>query len=100
MAGLSQLNPGRIHQALTSYQLSHTFAEIESMLRKAGFGGLRSPARVCFFEDVPIVVYCGECQAERPVRSLQSFVCNQCGAPASQVVRGRELEVAVLDLAA
>ena len=51
-------------------------------------------------EDVPVVVYCSKCQAERPVRSLQWFCCAACDTPASEVVHGRELQVSALELAA
>src|SRR5437763_14940953 len=49
-------------------------------------------------EETPIVVHCFRCQAERPVRSMQCFCCADCGTPASQVVRGRELQVSALEL--
>lgn len=51
-------------------------------------------------EDVPVVVYCAKCQAERPVRSLQWFCCAECDTPATEVLRGRELQVVALELAA
>jgi hydrogenase nickel incorporation protein HypA/HybF len=50
------------------------------------------------FEDVPIVVFCSKCQAERTVESVQHFCCAECHTPASQVLRGRELELAALEL--
>lgn len=50
-------------------------------------------------EEVPIVIYCSRCQAERRVHSVQWFCCADCDTPASEVVRGRELEVAALELA-
>ena len=50
------------------------------------------------FEDVPIVVFCSKCRSERPVRSLQNFCCSECDTPASDVRRGRELELAALEL--
>jgi len=50
-------------------------------------------------EEVPIVIYCSKCQAERPVHSVQWFCCAECGTPASEVLRGRELELAALELA-
>jgi len=50
-------------------------------------------------EEVPIVIYCSKCQAERSVQSVQWFCCAECGTPASQVLRGRELELAALELA-
>jgi hydrogenase nickel incorporation protein HypA/HybF len=50
-------------------------------------------------EEVPIVVYCAKCQAERPVHSVQWFCCAECDTPASDVRHGRELLVAALELA-
>lgn len=50
------------------------------------------------FEDVPIVVFCKRCNAARGVESLQHFCCTECGAPASEILRGRELELAALEL--
>ena len=49
-------------------------------------------------EDVPIVVFCSSCDAERPVRSMQDLCCAECDTPASQVIHGRELELAALEL--
>ena len=49
-------------------------------------------------EDVPVVVFCSKCQAERPVRSLQWFCCAECDTPATEIVRGRELELTALEL--
>ncbi len=50
------------------------------------------------FEDVPVIVFCATCHAERPVQSIQHFCCAECDTPASQIVRGRELELAALEL--
>lgn len=49
-------------------------------------------------EDVPILVYCSKCQAERPVRSVQWFCCTECDTPASDVLHGRELQVSAMEL--
>ena len=50
-------------------------------------------------EEIPIVVHCSTCDAQRPVRSMQCFCCDECGTPASQVLQGRELQVSALELA-
>jgi hydrogenase nickel incorporation protein HypA/HybF len=50
-------------------------------------------------EEIPILVHCSACQAERSVRSMQCFCCDECGTPASQVMQGRELQVSALELA-
>lgn len=49
-------------------------------------------------EEVPVVVYCTACEAERAIKSVQQFCCAVCHAPSSQVVRGRELEVVALEI--
>ncbi len=49
-------------------------------------------------EDVPVVAYCPACAAERPVASVQELCCSACGTPAPEVVTGRELDIAALEL--
>ncbi len=49
-------------------------------------------------EDVPVVVYCDRCTMERPVESIQSFLCAFCGSPSAKVVSGRELEITALEI--
>ena len=50
-------------------------------------------------EELPVIIHCAQCQAQRPVQSLQWFCCAECDTPASEVVQGRELEVWGLELA-
>jgi hydrogenase nickel incorporation protein HypA/HybF len=49
-------------------------------------------------EDVPIVVYCPICQAQRPLASAQSFICSECNLPTSEIVQGKELEITALEI--
>jgi len=49
-------------------------------------------------EEIPIIVYCSKCQAERPVRSPQWLCCDECETPASEVLRGRELQIFAMEL--
>ncbi len=49
-------------------------------------------------EDVPVMVRCATCQGDRPIRSLQFFCCDECGAPASEIVQGKELELVALEI--
>jgi hydrogenase nickel incorporation protein HypA/HybF len=49
-------------------------------------------------EEVPVVVFCPSCQAERPISSVQLFACQECGTPVSDVVQGRELQVTALEI--
>lgn len=50
-------------------------------------------------EDVPVVVYCPNCQAERNAQSPEWFTCPVCNAATCEIVSGRELEVRALELA-
>jgi hydrogenase nickel incorporation protein HypA/HybF len=49
-------------------------------------------------EDVPVVIYCGRCDARRALDSIQLFACPECGTPASEIVGGRELELFALEV--
>lgn len=49
-------------------------------------------------EDVPGIVYCPACDARRPVRSPEWFSCSECGAVASEIVQGKELELVSLEV--
>jgi hydrogenase nickel incorporation protein HypA/HybF len=49
-------------------------------------------------EEVSVVIFCPSCQAPRPLSSVQLFCCSECGAPASKVVQGKELEVVALEI--
>lgn len=49
-------------------------------------------------EEVPIVVYCANCQSRRTLRSMQSFACPVCNTLTPEVLQGRELEVVALEL--
>ena len=49
-------------------------------------------------EEIPIVIYCAPCKAERELKSVQSFTCPECGTPTMDVRRGKELEVFALEI--
>ena len=49
-------------------------------------------------EEMPVVVFCDACQAERVIESIQSFCCPVCGALTPEVIRGKELEVFAMEL--
>lgn len=49
-------------------------------------------------EEVPAVVYCAACQAERTLAAMQPFCCSVCDSPTPQVMQGRELEVVALEI--
>jgi hydrogenase nickel incorporation protein HypA/HybF len=49
-------------------------------------------------EEVPVVVFCPTCRAERPIGSIQLFCCPECDTPCSEIVHGKELEVVALEI--
>lgn len=49
-------------------------------------------------EDVPVAVFCSQCNEKRVLSSLQSFACPQCRTPTMNVVAGKELEVFALEV--
>lgn len=49
-------------------------------------------------EECPVVVRCGHCGACAEVASIQLLECSRCGAPAAEVISGRELEVVAVEL--
>ncbi|MGI8510952.1 MAG: hydrogenase maturation nickel metallochaperone HypA [Gemmatimonadaceae bacterium] len=49
-------------------------------------------------EDVPVVVMCPTCNEEREIESIQRFRCPICGAPAPNVIRGRELQLFAMEI--
>ena len=49
-------------------------------------------------EEVPIVVYCPDCEMEKTLDSIQRFCCPSCGALTSEVVSGKQLELVAIEL--
>ena len=49
-------------------------------------------------EEIPIVVFCAQCQARRGLTSAQWICCPECGTPSSEIVQGKELEVVALEI--
>ena len=49
-------------------------------------------------DEVPTVVYCPVCDAERKLATVQRFCCSVCDSPTPDVVQGKELEVVALEI--
>jgi hydrogenase nickel incorporation protein HypA/HybF len=49
-------------------------------------------------DEVPVVIFCPSCRAQRPLHSVQLFCCSECGTPCSEIVQGKELEVVALEI--
>lgn len=49
-------------------------------------------------EQVPILVYCANCNAETILPDMQYFLCPNCNEPVSEVRQGKELELSYLEV--
>ena len=49
-------------------------------------------------EEVPVMVFCPECRAERAANEAGGLRCSVCGTLARDVTRGRELELTALEV--
>src|ERR1700730_11789440 len=36
-------------------------------------------------EEVPVLIFCGQCQKRQPVSSVQLFCCAECGTPSAEI---------------
>ena len=45
------------------------------------------------FEELPLVIFCQECQQTQILPGIQSFRCPVCQAPSADIRQGEELEV-------
>ncbi|MBK9121878.1 MAG: hydrogenase maturation nickel metallochaperone HypA [Chloroflexi bacterium] len=48
-------------------------------------------------EDVPVVIFCAQCRAERELESIQVFCCPECGTPSMDIRSGNELEIGYVE---
>ena len=60
--------------------------------------GTRLEGSQLLIEEVPTVVYCPVCRAERQLDSVQRFCCSVCDSPTPEVLQGKELEVVALEI--
>jgi hydrogenase nickel incorporation protein HypA/HybF len=49
-------------------------------------------------EDIRAIAFCPKCLEPRKIESVQWFVCSECKSPVSDVLEGRELQVAALEI--
>ncbi len=49
-------------------------------------------------ETIPLVIYCPSCKVERTPDSVYQLCCPRCQTPAQDILRGREIEVACLEV--
>lgn len=49
-------------------------------------------------EELRVVVNCPKCLAPRTLASAQRFLCPECQSPVTDVIQGRELHVAAVEI--
>jgi hydrogenase nickel incorporation protein HypA/HybF len=60
--------------------------------------GTRLEGSHLVIDEVPTLVYCPVCEAERQLDSIQRFCCSVCDTPTPNVTQGKELEVVALEI--
>jgi hydrogenase nickel incorporation protein HypA/HybF len=50
-------------------------------------------------EEMPLVIYCPQCQLERKLDTIQSLECPVCGTASNEIRQGKEIEIAYLEVA-
>ncbi|MFN2460302.1 MAG: hydrogenase maturation nickel metallochaperone HypA [Candidatus Velthaea sp.] len=65
--------------------------------RLATAGTLAADSRL-EIEDVPLVVFCEHCEAERTPRTASGLICPDCGNACPHIVRGRELQLVAVEV--
>jgi hydrogenase nickel incorporation protein HypA/HybF len=49
-------------------------------------------------EELPVVIYCAPCDAERELSGILCFRCPVCKTPSGAIRQGRELEIQSLEI--
>ena len=49
-------------------------------------------------EDVPLVVFCEQCETERRPRAGTGLICPECGNACPNIVSGRELQLVAVEV--
>ncbi len=49
-------------------------------------------------EDVPLVVFCPQCDTPKTIQGHPILACPECGTPTPTIVRGRELQLIAMEV--
>jgi hydrogenase nickel incorporation protein HypA/HybF len=49
-------------------------------------------------ERIPVQIHCKNCASVQAPVAANALICTYCGAPAYEIVRGRELEVTAMEI--
>ena len=60
--------------------------------------GTRCEGALLEIEEVPLTVRCNNCQAVKAPSGRYNFRCPDCGLPTPEVVTGREMQLAAIEL--
>jgi len=61
--------------------------------------GTSCEGAVLDIEEVPLTVRCGHCDAVKTPSGRYNFRCPDCGMPTPEIVTGREMQLAAIELA-
>lgn len=48
-------------------------------------------------EELPVIVFCPQCQQNQTLPGVQLLMCPQCATPTPQIVQGKELQLVSLE---
>lgn len=60
--------------------------------------GTVAQGSVLTIEDVPLVVFCERCEAERAPVPGTGLLCPECAIPCPHIVRGREMQLVSMEV--
>ena len=49
-------------------------------------------------EEIPVMVRCGSCEADRTLDSINDLSCPVCGEPTPTILSGRELQLSEMEI--
>lgn len=93
-----QGNPRVVSIHLRLGPLAGVVAEALSSAFELARTGHPLAAAQLVIEETQIEAFCPNCEAVRPVASIQQLLCSVCGTPTPDVVRGREMELVALEI--
>jgi hydrogenase nickel incorporation protein HypA/HybF len=60
--------------------------------------GTVASGSILHIERVPLAIFCARCASERTIEGSTLPICPDCGASSNQIIRGRELLVAAMEV--
>jgi hydrogenase nickel incorporation protein HypA/HybF len=60
--------------------------------------GTRLESAELIVQEVPVRIHCPVCNVSQPAVSAREIRCAECGAPADEILSGRELELVAMEI--